>query len=338
LDDPTAPSGGLRRGRAARHRLSLASLGYTLLALGYGAWQLVQWPDLLASLFTGVASQLGVPGAEIIHSPVCLVHANGDAELDVVGLTGFQQKGPALILDGRTGAHLWSGGAYAVGSTLICPDTHSFVVNDAGSFAISLRRAELPDVERVRSLSDKPQGWAFGPGCVLVETADERSYGFDLQTGNDTPCQTRERPRWALELYNERFATERGRAWHALRGESHWKVWTRKPGTPLLSASASGPRSWSAELPYQNDHPTQVLGDRALVIIGFPIEADRRDAHVLGLDLNDGRLLYDRALTADGLYVTSLEATGGKVVLSDPAHGVWMLDASSGEIVWHNGL
>jgi hypothetical protein len=290
----------------------------------------------LSKLLVTTASRATGGEPTFIHSPVCLIDADRDGVLDVVGLSAFQQNGPAIVLNGRTGAVMWSGGDYAFGSTLLCPDTHTFLIHESKSFSIVLRSADSLDRELSQRLSDEPKAWAFGAGCVAIETEDEQRHGVDLKTGAPVRCEAAPlQATW--ELQSAHLAQGRTRSWHAQRAGTHWRVWTRNPGTPVLSASATGRSTWSAELPYQSEHPAQLLTERTLVLLGFPIGRDAEEPHLLGLDAESGMLLYDRPLCSAHFYLASFTAVGRNVLIAVPATGVWLLDGADGHVLWHHG-
>lgn len=313
---------------------SRALLGGALLWIG-----VVFGPRLVSRSLQGVTGNLAglIRNDAFIRTPVCLIDANADSIPDVVGIAALADKGPLVVLDGRDGTSLFSEGSYAFDATLLCPDRQTIVVHDTSTLEVTLRNsADLQAVHR-RRLHDKPMLWGMGQGCLTIQTKDDQVQSFDWRTGQAVDCPLSKPLEGAYALQAMNVVIARGESWSARRDDTVYTVSARTPGTPVLSASARGHRDWSLEVPLQNERPAQTLTDVALVLVGKPIEGDGRELHVVGLSVDDGHLLYDRALCGRNYAVSSLYSLGSRVVLSDPWTGVWVLDAATGRILWHHG-
>jgi outer membrane protein assembly factor BamB len=121
------------------------------------------------------------------------------------------------------------------------------------------------------------------------------------------------------------------------RGNDAYEVSVRHPGTPVLSVTARGAHSWKVELPYQDEHPISVLNGSVLVVVAKPLETTASALRVIGLDVENGRVLYEQPLCQRNLGVTSILANGPNVVLTEGWSGVWSFDAQTGRVLWRSG-
>jgi hypothetical protein len=271
-----------------------------------------------------------------VHSAVCLVDANGDDVLDVVGATGSgMARGPAVILDGRDGKTLWSGGSYAFASTVFCPTKDTFVLNDYKTFAVSLHSARPPYSEHPVRLSDVPEKWGVGQDCVAIATSDGKTHAFALDGEPRTSCMAS--MKMTAELHDADWRYGERTSWRARSGTHDYEISVRHPGTPVVSVTARGARNWKVELPYQAEHPIGVLNGSVLVVIAKPLESTERVLRVIGLDAANGRMLYERALCPRNLGITSILANGPNIVLTEGWSGVWNFDAKTGRLLWRSG-
>lgn len=281
--------------------------------------------------------QLAAEQNRVIHSPVCLIDANGDSALDVVGLTALASRGSAVVLDGRDGRELWRGGSYLPGTTLFCVNKSQIVLNDFGTFQVTIRDARDLNAARDIRLSDEPDRWGFGPDCMSIRTKDEARYDFTLSTAKPGACKAPVDVDYYLPESAMQFSKAGSK--HLVRGDEHYIVEVKKPGTPILSVHTKDPTGWKTRLEYKNSNVAAVLAKDVVAVVGKSAEVgDTSGAFtIVAVDVATGGVRWELPVCNRSMMIQSIYADGPNIVFMEPWSGVWAVDAESGKVVWRSG-
>jgi hypothetical protein len=269
-----------------------------------------------------------------VGASFCLINYNGDDVLDVVAMTARASNGPAVILDGRTGAMLWSAGDYRVAARAICPSPDVFILNDRDSWDLSIRSASHPDAEKVVRLSDKPTTYGFGSNCVAVGTADGQMHGIRLKDAAREPCVAP--GRWPHDIMLNRPAGGASK-WSGRSGQSEYEITVRSVGTPVLTAKSSGEFAWVRELAHEETlAPAGLLTEDLLLLGGKRVSSQKSIVGLIGLDRRTGAVRYEVSLCRS-FSLMGLQRSGPMVLALDGWSGLWAIEISTGRVVWHSG-
>jgi hypothetical protein len=267
----------------------------------------------------------------------CLINYNDDDVLDVVGMTAKANNGPAVILDGRTGATLWSAGDYRSGAQVICPSLDVFILNDKDSWDLSIRSASNPEAEKIVRLSDKPELYGFGSDCLAVKTADQQMHGIRLRDVVRAPCVAPVRTAYHIMRDIPALYVARD-SWRARSGRSEYEIAFRRTGTAVITAKSSGEFTWVRELPYEAPSlgTAALLTEELLLLSGKRVSSKDSRIFVIGLDRRTGAVRYEVPLCRSH-NVIGLRTNGPMVLALELWSGLWALDLPTGRVVWHSG-
>jgi hypothetical protein len=273
------------------------------------------------------------------YTPPCLVDANGDAALDLAGMsaTPGSEQWKLRLVDGATGSVLWSENDYAPVNGVICASPRYFGV-DGGDFRLRLFSAKALASPMTIPLSDHVDKLGLGDNCLLLKTADDAQKAVDL-AGNsvarcDPPALTDAWGDWGVKSLD----TERGL--ERTSGAKTFKLTYRSPGTPflILTARAQDRDLWSKTLPLikAGSNLAFVVTPGLLIVYG----ADPQDDHygvLVGIDPETGTQRY--AVRQDSHWSANFRSMhwNGRFVIIDWGFGLHAYDPSDGHRAWHIG-
>lgn len=277
-------------------------------------------------------------GDQPISLSFCLINYNGDDVLDVVGMTAKTQSGPAVILDGRTGATLWSAGDYRLGAQVICPSRDVFILNDKDSWDLSVRSVSNPNAEKLVRLSDTPMYYGFGSDCLAVETADRQKYGIRLEDATRAACVA---PRMMLPAEVTQYGSKmRGQPdpWRVQGSRSNYEIAVRSVGTPVITARSTGEFAWVRELPYEAPAlgTGGLLTEDLLFSWGKRVSSNDPRIVLIAIDRRSGAVRYELPLCRS-YNVIGLVSSGSMVLALEGWSGLWAIDGPTGRVVWRSG-
>ncbi|HET8936282.1 MAG TPA: hypothetical protein VFN67_22720 [Polyangiales bacterium] len=276
-------------------------------------------------------------GDRTVSLSFCLINYNGDDALDVVGMTAKTESGPAVILDGRTGATLWSAGDYRLGAQVICPSLDVFILNDKDSWDLSIRSASNPDAEQIVRLSDKPEFYGFGSECLAVKTADKQLHGIRLKDVARVSCVAPVRTPYHIMRDIPALYVARD-SWRARTARSEYEIAFRRVGSAVITAKSSGEFAWVKELPYEAPAlgTAGLLTEDLLLLSGKRVSSTDARVLVIGLDRRTGAVRYEVPL-CKSYNVIGLQSNGPMVLALEGWSGLWALDLPTGRVVWRSG-
>jgi hypothetical protein len=170
---------------------------------------------------------------------------------------------------------------------------------------------------------------------VAIATSDGKTHAFALDGAPRTSCMAS--MKMTAELHDADWRYGEQTSWRARGGAHDYEISVRHPGTPVVTVTSRGARKWKVELAYQAEHPIGVLNGSVLVVIAKPLESTERVLRVIGLDVANGRMLYEHALCPHNFGITSILANGPNIVLTEGWSGVWNFDARTGRLLWRSG-
>jgi hypothetical protein len=136
-------------------------------------------------IVAGKAASVFVPSAGMLldewYSAPCLVDANGDDVLDVAGMFAApgSERWRLGVVDGKTGAPLWSGETYPPAAKLECVSPKFFGVDNT-DFKLSLFPAAAPAHALTAAVSDHVTGLGVGNSCISVDMEDGQHSALSL--------------------------------------------------------------------------------------------------------------------------------------------------------------
>lgn len=273
------------------------------------------------------------------YSPgACLVDANGDAALDLVGWGGSPSDQRNLwLVDGATGKRIWSrSGDYASEATVLCSGRGGFAVARP-NFTLELFSLTARDTPRIVRLSDKVEQYARGEGCLQIVTSDQRTVGLDAKTGSQTRCDPIEPLR---HPYTVAGTTDAGASTTTLGGV-RYSVAGRAVGTPVLTVSAErdGAQLWSVPLRYVAVSRRTMLVVTPETVATYGAEPGQTDVGVLiGMSPRTGAVQYE---LSQGSSWSARHLAGfqynGRYLIVTWGFGVHAYEPATGERVWHIG-
>ncbi len=271
-------------------------------------------------------------------SSTCEVDANGDAILDLAGLSGT--AGDAFtptIVDGATGKVLWKGENLPKDSRLFCLSSGWFGVTQA-DFKILVHNARKPDPPIRMQARDKVGSAAMGVGCAAFETDDGSRVGVQLPAGTASPCTVP-----AVRRITEDSPGILGLTTHETSIDAVGRTYLlrkRAQGTQMLTVEVQdkGKTLWSKELPYASPtFDSAIAVGQGRVYIWAAQPASRESAVLVGLDATTGNQLFAAPMNSRVSNSIDYFKYNGKYVVGAWWVGLHAYDPSNGKEVWLAG-
>lgn len=270
------------------------------------------------------------------YSPPCVVDANGDEVLDVVGWSGSPSAQRTLtVADGRNGDTLWTGeAAYPEGAEVLCAPPDAIAVTRP-DFTVEIRDARTGTLSGTSTLPDRVLHYGRGDRCLRLWTAHDESTGVRTDDAAVTECETDEK----LNVWRDGVAGPTGHQRPA--PQLGVEIEARASGTPLLTVRArrDGAVRWEQPLNLAADTSSAlplVVTPHAVVTYGVR-PGDAEAGWLVGLDPESGRVRYEQRQGSRWAADLQGLAWNGRYVLAMWGFGLHAYDPATGERRWHIG-
>ena len=268
--------------------------------------------------------------------PGCLIDANGDGVFDIAGLTGASESNQPTVVDGSTGALLFTAPALKKAEQMGCLGANGFFVVE-GNFQVDFFTARSPWGKTAVMARDKVSAYGVGQGCVQLRTDDGTTQGIQLPSGVATTC-----PATMRRYYNNEPGlmglTDHGT--ELTVGARKYTMTTRASGTEILTVRVSeGTREvWTKELPYASC----TFGAGIAVVAGKIVlwaaqPSERSKGLIVGLDEATGNQLYEVAVTDTVTNNPRFFKSNGKYVVAVSWGALRAYDPATGAEAWRVG-
>ncbi|MBX3182388.1 MAG: PQQ-binding-like beta-propeller repeat protein [Polyangiaceae bacterium] len=266
----------------------------------------------------------------------CLVDADGDAVLDVVGLSGgVSGRHTPTIVNGATGEVRWRGQTGNDKTKVLCAGRNHFLVT-GGDFSARLITARSPSQERVVQLRDEAQSATLGNGCVSVRTSDGSSMGIQLATGATGACEVADNP-WRRE---PGMIGLTDRQTEITSGKRRYTLTQRESGTPILTLSASegGKTLWTQETRYRKATFASAVAPAGGTVVVFGARlADDKKGMLIGFDAATGAERYAVELSGVSTWKVEMLQFNGQYVIASYWTGLYAFNPVNGKVAWSLG-
>jgi LSD1 subclass zinc finger protein len=313
---------------------------------------------------TGLAATMFAGGGSTLFGEwlgtTCLVDANGDDVLDPVGALGqpTSPEIPLVILDGKSGKKLATGGDVDWGKGKQLCLGRDLVGYDTPSFTVELRRPKGLDILGVVKVPDRTDRYGVAKGCLRLVTSAKAVTAATFDAKPTESCPAPERPTYPQAGY-----TEQSRGWWQKAGELTYVIYCDDMGTSFINVLAirgelpasltdsfstyqlnqalpTLSKVWSTKLRFataRGDVPGVLLG-QTLVTWGVDPTNDKAGGVLIGIDLADGKLRYAES-QGSPTWSTNLRElqTNGRDVLATWGYGLFAYEADTGKRLWNVG-
>lgn len=269
--------------------------------------------------------------------PGCLIDANGDGVRDIAGLTGPSETNQATVVDGSTGAVLFTAPAVKKADQLGCLGEGGFFVVE-GNFQVDFYTARSPWGKTAVMARDKVDAYGLGAGCVQLKTADGTTQGIQLPSGVASNCPATLHSYYGAEKAGVMGLTDDSTELSV--GTRSYKLTKRASGTSILTLRVSeGSRQiLSKELPYATcTFGAAVAPANGKILLWAAQPSDRDKGLIVGLDEATGNQLYEVPVTDSSSDNPRLFQFNGKYVLAVSWGALRAYDPATGAEVWRVG-
>jgi len=297
-------------------------------------------PPALQQALNQVTGGSGVPSLSAIGwgggDPGCLIDANGDGVADIAGLTGATENNQPTVVDGKTGALLFTAPAVKKAEQLGCLGESGFFVVE-GNFQVDFFTARSPWGKTSVMARDKVSAYGVGQGCVQLRTDDGTTQGIQLPSGVATTC-----PATVRRYYGDQPGlmglTDHGT--ELTVGARKYSLTTRASGTEILTVRVQeGSREvWKRELPYAScTFGTGIAVVAGKIVLWAAQPSERDKGLIVGLDEATGNQLYEVAVTDSVTNNPRFFQANGKYVLAVSWGALRAYDPATGAEAWRVG-
>jgi len=270
--------------------------------------------------------------------PGCLIDANGDGVLDVAGLTGENEPNRPTVVDGNTGAVLFTGPALGKGVQLGCLGTqHGFFVGE-GNFQVDFFTARSPWGKTSIMARDKVSAYGVGNGCVQLRTDDGTTMGVQLPSGVATTCPVTSTRRYRDDEPGLMGLTDKGT--ELVIGARKYSMTARASGTEILTVRVSegAKQLWSKELPYATcTFGAAIAAGGGKILLWAAQPSERSKGLLIGLDEATGNQAYEIPIPDTSSDSPDFFKFNGKYVLAVNWGALRAYEPSTGAEAWRVG-
>lgn len=274
----------------------------------------------------------------------CWVDANGDQTPDLAMWSGGWSSAHPVVIDGATGRGLWAAPSvpHLADSFMHCTDPNTVIVSHR-DFSVFAYEANGGKQRWSVKLSDQALRSAPGPGCLLLETADEKQTGLSLANGVSVNCPPARKP----GNFRERGPA---RADQPLAiGGLQIALTARSTGTPMLTLTARTPRTpgffppdrggavaWQTDLGIYVNIPYAMAGRIAaaggVIVVGGRVLSSDIRVRLQGVEAATGRMLWARDFGA-GAGIAFVESRNERLYVG-VEQAVRLIDPRTGADLW----
>ncbi len=285
---------------------------------------------------TGLSGVKAALSNEHWGSGGCLVDADGDAVLDIVGLSGgVSGRHTPTIVNGSTGEVRWRGQTGNDKTKVLCAGRNHFLVT-GGDFSARLITARSPSQERVVQLRDEAQSVTLGNGCVSVRTSDGSSVGIQLATGTTSACEVADNP-WRREPGMIGLTDKQT---EIAVGSRRYSLAKRESGTPILTLTAmeGGKTLWTQETRYRAATFSSAVAPAGATVMVFGAAlSDDKKGMLIGFDAATGAERYAVTLSGASTWSVDMLQFNGQYVIAAYWTGLYAFNPVSGKVAWSLG-
>lgn len=301
-------------------------------------------PRLLASSDSpGLKAALGKVGSSISNvgwatsPPGCFIDANGDGVSDMAGLTGASENNQATVVDGVTGAVLFTAPAVKKAEQFGCLGPNAFFLAE-GNFQVDFFTARSPWGKTQVMARDKVSEYGVGQGCVQLKTDDGTLQGIQLPSGVVSTCSAP-----VMRRYYKDEPGLMGLTDHATElsvGTRKYAMTQRASGTEILSIRVTdGAREvWAKETPYAScTFGAGIAVAPGKILLWAAQPEDRSKGLIIGLDEATGSQLYEIPVPDSSTNSPEFFKYNGKYVVAVSWGALRAYDPATGTEVWRVG-
>ena len=269
--------------------------------------------------------------------PGCFIDANGDGVSDMAGLTGPSENNQATVVDGKTGAVLFTAPAVVKAAQFGCLGPNAFFLAQ-GNFQIDFFTARSPWGKTQVMARDKISEYGTGIGCVQLKTDDGTVQGIQLPSGVASTCTAPVMRRYYQDEPGLMGLTDHGT--ELVAGTRKYTMTQRASGTEILSIRVSeGTKElWKKETPYASctfGAGIAVAPGKIMLWAAHP--ADRDKGLIIGLDETTGNQLYELPVPDSSTDNPQFFKYNGKYVVAVSWGALRAYDPATGSEVWRVG-
>lgn len=226
--------------------------------------------------------------------PGCLLDANGDGVSDIVGLTGESERNQPTVVNGASGAVLFTGPAVKKAEQLGCLGAYGFFVV-GGNFQVDFYTERSPWGKTAVMARDKVSAYGVGQGCVQLRTDDGTTQGVQLPSGVATTCPvTTMRRYYGFDEPGMMGLTDKST--ELTVGARKYRMTVRASGTEILTVRVTegAQQIWAKELPYASCTFGAALAvGSGKVMLWAALPSERSKGLLVGLDEATGNQVYE---------------------------------------------
>ena len=322
--------------------IGLVTTGFVVMA-SLGATLLPQLMSNKATTITQALSNVGSGGLTAskigwaTSPPGCFIDANGDGISDMAGLTGPSENNQATVVDGKTGAILFTAPAVAKAEQFGCLGPNAFFVAES-NFQIDFFTARSPWGKTQVMARDKIGEYGTGIGCVNLKTEDGTVQGIQLPSGVASTCSAPVMRRYYQDEPGLMGLTDHGTELSV--GTRKYTMTQRASGTEILSirVSEGSKEIWKKETPYAScTFGAGIAATPGKILLWAAHPADRQKGLIIGLDEATGNQLYEIPVPDSVTNSPELFKYNGKYVVAVSWGALRAYDPATGNEVWRVG-
>jgi hypothetical protein len=269
--------------------------------------------------------------------PGCMIDANGDGVFDMAGLTGERERNQATVVDGNSGAVLFTAPPVAKAEQLGCLGANGFFVVQ-GNFQVDFFTARSPWGKTAVMARDKVSAYGVGQGCVQLRTDDGTTQGVQLPSGVATTCPATPMRRYRADEPGMMGLTDKST--ELAVGARKYSLTVRASGTEILTVRVTEGvnQIWKKELPYATCTFGAALAAGAGKIVLWAAQPSERSKGLLvGLDEQTGNQLYEIPIPDSVSNSPDFFKFNGKYVLAANWGALRAYDPATGAEAWRVG-
>lgn len=268
------------------------------------------------------------------YSPGCLVDANGDKVLDIVGLSGSPMKQNNItLLNGKTGKIIDTEhkisfdqrpDLFAPAPQYLCmqqPDLKLKILNPTDFSTL----ATMP-------LPDKIKHYQIAEKRFCVECFDGSLHSINLENFESDTCTSAGEKQYLPHNFFWQTAESNGVEYHA---SSKYNAAVK---FLIITATQQTDTLWSKTLSYENIAYTPCLAIQGETVATFGRKpGDKDHGYLVGLDKKTGKLKF--AQKQESTWSTNLVAfySNQKYIIAHYGAGLFAFDPETGKVKWRIG-